>query len=73
MTLPLPLLTELKRQLEPSLRQLCTEHEVSNPTLGQDEQVIVLSLEVDSKPVTLKRSIAEQKLLADDLAQLKQH
>lgn len=71
--LPLPLLTELKRRLEPSLRQLCTEHQVSNPTLGKDEQVIVLSLEVDSKPVTLKRSIAEQQQLTTDLAQLKQH
>ncbi len=71
--LPLPLLTELKRRLEPALRQLCTEHEVSAPTLGKDEQVIVLSLEVDSKPVTLKRPVAEQQRLADDLAQLKQH
>lgn len=71
--LPLPLLTDLKRRLEPTLRQLCTEHEVSNPTLGKDEQVIVLSLEVDSKPVTLRRSSAEQQQLAADLAQLKQH
>lgn len=71
--LPLPVLTELKRHLEPTLRQLCTEHEVSSPTLGKDEQVIVLSLDLDSKPVTLKRPIAEQKQLVDDLAQLKQH
>lgn len=35
--------------------------------------MIVLSLDLDSKPVTLKRPIAEQKQLVDDLAQLKQH